>query len=213
MIYVTRIIYILLLFFSISFYPKVTKPFKWLCYFIWITILNESIAFTLNQLGQKNTFGSPFYNTVGLFLWYLIYNNSLARTASWKWMRFFYVLVFIFFIINSLFWQKLNMLPTYSLNLKALLLIASSLLLFLHMLNEPDKRSIFEQSTFWMNSAVLVYHATTFVTFTITNYLYLNNYPTMIHGHINLVMCWIYYPILGLSLWLNAKEVKHARSN
>lgn len=203
---VIRIIYLILLLWSIFLFKKVSRPFQWVTVMIWVTVVCEAYAFTLKMMRLPNTIGTHFYSIALVPIFYLIYNSFLKNISGWIWMRFIYLIVFIFCIINSLYVQSPGIIPSYNLNALSLLVITSALLFFLNMLKEPVSSPILRQSKFWMNTAVLFYHASSFVIISLMNHFHSNNFSLSYLKYTNIVMCCIYYPVLGMSLWLNSKE-------
>ncbi len=207
-----RLTYILLLVWSLILYKKLSRSFKWVAIMIWLTILHETIAFVLKRVELPNTFGSHIYSIALVPLFYIIYDRFLKQIPGWPWIRFVYFVVFLFCILNSIFVQSTKIIPSYNLNALSLVVIASSLLFYLKMLKEPISSPIQHQSQFWLNTAILFYHSSSFVIFSLTNHFHLNNYSLSQLKYMNIIMCCVYYPALGYSLWLNAKEMNRERS-
>lgn len=207
-----RIIYILLFVYSIYAYRRVSRAFKALCLLIWITVVCEYLAyFYYPQPSISAVFGHLY--TLGIIVpFYLLFREFLHDQNAWKIMRWIFAIVFLICFFNSVYIESFQLMPTINMNVISLSVILCTLFCYLKMLKQPTSISLVMQSMFWLCTSFLMYHTASFFVFTLSNYFYKNNFSSYLLQEINVVMCCLYYPALGFSLWLNSQESTNERS-
>ena len=87
------------------------------------------------------------------------------------------VLITVLSIINAFFVQKYNLLfPSYTMIITEILCIIFAIMLFNKMLLYPTEINIIKQSTFWFNTAVIIYQSSLFLNSALANY-YAGHWP------------------------------------
>ena len=113
-------------------------------------------------------------------------------------------IIFLWAIINSIFLQSIWELPSHAVMPLSLIVVFHALVVMSKMLNVPIPTPLWKQSKFWLCSAIVIYHSSTFFHWCIYNY----HHNHIIMNRVNLVMCWIFYAALTYSIWLNRNENK-----
>lgn len=129
------------------------------------------------------------------------------KVSSKKTIRFFRVLVFIavgFALLNTIFYQGIMVLPSYTMAMDAVMLIIFSVTFFRQLSQELPRQVYVRLPVFWINCAVLIYHSVTLPIYLITEYVYitlkLSIIPLwMVHNAIGVV----YYVFISIGLWRN----------
>jgi hypothetical protein len=120
--------------------------------------------------------------------YYYLFKNKIIKKAVIASI----ILVSVFFLINTLFFQPFaHKFPTNVYFLTQALYAILSLLLFKEMLMYPLKVNIIKQSVFWFNTAILFYATTMFFNLGLSNYL-------AEHTHYDVIITFFWYLIIYL---------------
>jgi len=100
-------------------------------------------------------------------IYYFLFKNKYIKASILASI----ILIAIFSIINAFIIQKYTSLfPTYTMMLTEVLCIILAVLLFNKMLLYPTEVDIIKQSTFWFNTAIIVYNSSLFLASALANY-------------------------------------------
>jgi hypothetical protein len=129
------------------------------------------------------------------------------KITSKKIINLFIVLVITylaFAILNTIFYQDVMRLPTYTLAMQCVVLMAFSTIFFLQLSKELPRPVYVRLPVFWINNAVLVYYSVLLPIYLVTDYIYitlkLSIIPLwMVHNGVGVV----YYVFLAMGLWHN----------
>ena len=172
------IIYLLLLsvttLFGLVCFKRLTSPFRLLTILILYVFIFELFGRYLIYLGCRNL--SPLYHLnafVLIVLTTLVYLKLLTNsTRSPKTVIILASICGIVALLNTLFYQNILTLPTFSIAAQFLLSISLSLLLFNEMIKAPTRTPILKQSVFWLNCGTFIYHSAYFVGILLYNEYY-----------------------------------------
>jgi hypothetical protein len=146
-------------------------------------------------------------------LFYKVYSTLIVSEFLLRIVRIVSGLSVALIILNSIFLQGMDTMPTISINILQLMVITNACLLFLHLLDKPNSIPLNRDAVFWFNTSTFVYYCASYFIFTIPYYLIINQVNVDVPSFINLNLCLIYYPIIGYSLYLNANRAKYETSN
>jgi hypothetical protein len=151
-------------------YKRLTVPFKVLAWLAFAILISE-IATRICVYYVRNS--NPPYHVLVMvqYAGYATFYARIARQHSGKWIRLSIPAFAIFSLFNSAFSEGLWQYPSNALALSCVLLIIQALLLFIQMLKHPVPQALIHQSSFWLNSGILIYSASILCCFGILNYL------------------------------------------
>ncbi len=115
-------------------------------------------------------------------------------------------------VIYFLFQAGLNSFASRALTVKNLSVSLVVLLYFYEMLKYPEKRSIFSQGNFWVVSALMVYHVSTFTYWMIYELLETLAKPKAFFA-MNVISTFILYLLMLTAVFVETKQVKNAERN
>jgi hypothetical protein len=152
-------------------YKRLTMPFKILSlYFIFellVTIFDQwEIAKYKHNTITVHIETSGTYIFFGLIYYFLFKNKYIKASILTS-----IVLVTAFSVANAFFVQKYDLLfPSYIMMITEILCIIFAVMLFNKMLLYPTEINIIKQSTFWLNTAVIIYNSSLFLNSALANY-------------------------------------------
>lgn len=153
-------------------YKKLNKTYKLLGLVIIISMLSEIIARYLSY-AIANSY--PPYHFLVPFLVFIHTQLYLSVLKATKKMRSFFnfimVVLILFSIINTIYFQNMTELPTRSYNLLSLMIVFYSLLMSKQMLITPLKSSLWKHSFFWVNMGNFIFYTLTLFIMIILPYL------------------------------------------
>ena len=187
-------------------YKKLSAPIRGLTHVILITLISEMTAEYLSYKKNNNSEVYHFYVIISFWLYFLIYYN-LFKSIRLKLIFFNLAILFtIFCVINSLFYEKLDNIPSINLMLNNVFLVILSLFCFKNLIDQNPFEDIRGNSFFWLNTSVLVYYTLQIFSWGIMNYLikaHKNVMPLIIFG---IFLSIIYYIALGVAILLDTKK-------
>ncbi|MFN0031542.1 MAG: hypothetical protein ACKVOR_05230 [Flavobacteriales bacterium] len=178
--------------------------FRLVATMFWLTSLVDVLARLTKSPNSNNLWLYHIYNLALSLLFGFIFQQLLGKQKQWKWLKYFFVALLVWGLLNVLFVQSLAELPSYLITPLNLLVIISALLVLRYMLDEPESRILLKQSRFWLCAAFLIYQSSSLFYWTIYNYLSFESGGMLLQ--VNVLMCLIYYSALGWSVELNARE-------
>jgi hypothetical protein len=190
-------------------FKKLTMQIKILSiYFIFelfITLFDKwETAKYNNNIIQEHIETAGTYILFGL-IYYFLFRNKYIKILILASI----VSITILSIANAFFVQKYTSLfPTYIMMLTEVLLIIFAAILFNKMLLYPAEVNIIKQSTFWFNTAIIIYNSSLFLASALGNYY---------SGHIKtntylMVYFWfgtifLFYILLLIAILTDRKEI------
>jgi hypothetical protein len=188
-------------------FKKLSKGFRILTVLILCTLISESI---------KKVYGKIYHNNMPIaHIWAVIEYALLSLTyfylltGAWvkKAIIASTVAMLILEVVNVLFFEKLTQFPSLILEVSHILYVVYSLLLFRQMLLFPMEQNLFKQSLFWFNINVLFYATTMFLNFALLSYFIGNKLDVAALIYFGLVINFIFYIVIGISLLIDNSNV------
>jgi len=151
-------------------FRKLTRPFKLLV--IWLII--DLFAYPLNKLCisiYKNNAllehvqNMLQYSTYAIIYYYLFINRRIKQIVLYS-----IPVVLMLSIIDGCFFEHFTKtFPTYLVMPEHVIYVIFTILLFKQMLQYPVQMNITKQSVFWLNTGVLFFSTTMFLTLSLSN--------------------------------------------
>ena len=187
-------------------YKKLSIPIKFLTLLACMTCCSESLAKFLGHRNNNNSEVYHFYVIISFWVYFLIY-FKLFKNARQK-LVFLNIAIFftIFCVINSLYYQKLDSIPSINLTVNNVILVFLSLFYFKTLIDENPFEDIRKNSLFWFNTSVLIYYTLQIFSWGIMNYLIStgkNIVPLIIFG---IFLSIIYNIAIGITIALDGRK-------
>lgn len=151
-------------------------------------------------------------------LYFFFYKPKLSSQRTVRLFAVLTLINFSFALLNTIFYQGIMIMPTYTMAMDSFVLIIFSVVFFRQLSRELPRQVYVRLPVFWINSAVLIYYVVVLPIYLVTEYLYLtlkvNIIPLwMVHNSIGI----IYYIFTTIGLWRNRtlytpqSSLKHKR--
>lgn len=161
------------------------------------------IAYVMHGKKMNNMIISHFYTSVEYLLWSLIYIRLFDNRTIKKLIQISIFIVITFTIINMIFWQPLETYNSYSKSVESAFLVCFSIGWFYKVFVDQSIKRLETHPMFWINAAVLIYFAGSFLLFITNNFLM--EIPLIeffeawaLHG----IFIMIHYLFISIGLWL-----------
>ncbi|MGZ3762112.1 MAG: hypothetical protein ACXVBA_19665 [Mucilaginibacter sp.] len=179
---------------------KYSAPFKILIILIGITILGEVAS---RFLAIKTHNSMPVYHIISPIEYIFITSiyTHFFKEKTVKIILLFTVPLVIFSIVNSFYIQGIGKFPSNFILLAQCVYLIYSLLGFAQIFFTQTQISIYKQSFFWLNLAMLFFSTTLFLYFGLLNYAnrhHLNLNPLFLFSY---VVNLIYYVMLSIGIY------------
>jgi len=150
---------------------KLSMPFRLLV--IWL--ITDLLFYPLNKICIATYKNNALlehvqcmlqYSAYAIIYYHLFINPRIKQIALYS-----IPIVVILSIIDGCFFEHFTKIfPTYMIMLEEILYVVFAILLFKQMLQYPVKVNIIKQSIFWLNTGVLFFATTMFLTLSLMNY-------------------------------------------
>ncbi|QHI34837.1 hypothetical protein IMCC3317_01810 [Kordia antarctica] len=161
------------------------------------------IAYIMHGKKMNNMIISHFYTIIEYLLWSLIYMRLFDNRTIKKLIQISIFIVITFTIINMIFWQPLETYNSYSKSVESAFLVCFSIGWFYKVFVDQSIKRLETHPIFWINAAVLIYFAGSFLLFITNNFLM--EIPLIeffeawtLHG----IFIMIHYLFISIGLWL-----------
>lgn len=192
-------------------YKRLTMPFKILSlYFVFeilIILFDEwEIAKYKTNVIQLHIETSGTYIFFGL-IYYFLFKSKYIKVLILASV----ILVIVFSLINSFFLQPYSTtFPTNTTLITEILYLIFAVLLFNKMLLYPTEINIIKQSTFWYNSAIILFYSSVFLYTTLANYYQAHKVSSYIIDYFAYGSIIIFDVLLGIAILTDNKEIPTA---
>lgn len=190
--------------------PSYIKWIGWMSLFSVLIHASYVVDFMMGT-GKNNTIGNIFALLEPAFL-FIIYSKVVNTKPYTRVLIIVYVLFVIFHISNILLLQK-NHISSFSRVFSSSMIIGLTVHFFFHMLNKLPAQRLVAYPMFWINSALLLFAASTFTLHIFVHYLVnvlnddLLTYWTF-HNIMRLVLC----ILIAIGVWQDLKPRLHHKS-
>jgi hypothetical protein len=187
-------------------FNKLTVPFKVLTVLMLITLISE---ITSRILVARIRNSNPPYHILVILEFAataFIYSRLITGWRLHKLVLLSIIPFTILSVANTLFVQNFLSFPSLPIMLSYIIFIAFALILFIQMLDSPKEITIFKQSVFWFNSAILIYSVTVPICFGVLNYMTRHHLNNALLGDLLLYFTLIYYLTIGYAIHIDKKQ-------
>ncbi len=188
---------------GVAYYKRSNKVFRCLCILIIVTFISE---FTAKYLGVKYGSNAIVYNIftpIEYFIYANIYSLFLAGKKWKKILALTVAFLIVFDIINMIYFQSIDEVPTNTINIEMVLLVFLSLVLFIKIREEPVYENIITEGVFWFNTVVLFYYAFNILIWGFYGVMYGVPDPPKINGKMLLLSSSLLYTLYIFSILLS----------
>jgi hypothetical protein len=185
---------------------KLSMPFRLLTLLIGITFLSEVLSRKLAVSIQNSNPVYHFFGFIEYSLLAFLYIKLLSSKIMKKWVLISIPVMIVISMLNTLFFQTFTSFPSYVLIVSYGLLSILSLVLFIQITEYPSSLNILRLEVFWLNTIILFYCSSGFITLAFHNYM---NRHHIDDALINTVGFWInifVYAGMGVTILANARQ-------
>ena len=180
--------------------------FRWLAILVVMTLVSEFTAkYIAFGLDKPNSIVYHIFTPIEYSIYVIIFNHFIARKKWQKLLKASAIMLVLFEIINTIYFQPLREANTNVMILESVFLVFLSLLLFLKIRETPSPTNLLREGVFWFNSAVLCYYAFNTLIWGFHNMkVYTFENPPQIMYDFNLILSGLFYLTFSVALFLNA---------
>ena len=206
-------ILVLIILYGFSNFKYLDKPYRILVWLIVTTILNEIISKYLAYTIKTNMPAYHIYAHIQYLFLSAIYFSLFSKKSFGRYFAISSFIYTLFFsIINSLYIQSINIVPSNVFLSNSLFITVYTLLIYKQIIQNVIAIPLYKQGKFWLNTATLFYFSTTLLFWAFFNSLQRNNsIPETILYIYNIVTI-ITYCLYGFSIFCNVKQTKANKS-
>jgi hypothetical protein len=203
------IILIIIALFGAATYKKLTVPFKLLVVLMGINLIVEAAILVCAKLFHNNL---PIFHIVCIYecifymlIFYRVFKNKTVKNIIFS----IAIIVPAFTIVNAFVFQPyMTTVPSNAIFVSNIIYTILAMLLYREMLLNGSQISLFKQSVFWFNTALLFFSVTIFFYLGIVNYLIKHKQHGEILAYFDEIVNIIFYWALGYAIYLNIREQK-----
>lgn len=184
-------------------YKKVSVPFRFVTLLLFVILLSESLAYLSIILFKNNLIVYSIASIIIPVFFFLVYIQMIETKKKTNYYLSF-SLLYLFIIINTIYIQREEPLPTYNQQATCLYFIILSVFQYNQILQKNVDLPLGRNSIFWLNTVLFIYFSGTFVPWAVFN-MFLK-----METDFDSIIMWNYYLTiflyigLTLSLLLNA---------
>lgn len=170
---------LLLVVFALIWHNRVADAIKRLLFFVYFSLLCQSVALVLWMNGSNNLWLLHFNIPIGFALLGSFYNVIWKSYIS-SWLIPGVVLAFVVFSwVNSMFFQNLYIFNSNALTIQSVLLVILSLASFSLLMSQPTNENLQMSGALnWINSGMFIYYASNLIFFFFGDVLMNKSFPT-----------------------------------
>ncbi|WP_167614091.1 hypothetical protein [Maribellus sediminis] len=200
------------LFFGVLFYKYLNKALKVVFAFVSMAVISEFSAQIIIHLFKGTTiWKTHFYVMFEFFFWALFFWYLMKPFVN-KNLYWLVVTVFeIYCIVNIIFIQGLNEYPTTR-AIESILMIVLSILTFYRIMVEGKIDKLRNEPVIWINSAVLLYFASSIFFHLVFNVLLVKDVEFLKKsGYLFIAVNVAFYALLSISFYLQKVKAPEAQ--
>lgn len=187
-----------------------SAKFIWIC--LLVTFISELTSLTLAHLIKNSSPPYHFLNILQISTWSMFFSFSTENLLTKKIVKYSAVILIIFSLLNSIFFQNIFSMPSNAFLAQNIMLIIWCILLYFEILEWPSQINIYKNSTFWATVALLFFHFLSFAFYLTYNFFLDAKLKISIIQRIHLISNYIFYGLLSFSVLLNSPPIKSEQS-
>lgn len=188
------------------YFKKADTVFKGIAILILLTLISELIAkYIAFGLNKPNSIVYHLFTPVEYTIYVIIFQGFLDH-KKWNTLLWLSAIgLFLFEIVNTIFFQSLSVTNTNVMITESVLLVFLSLMLFLKIRETPSIGNLLKEGVFWFNSAVLCYYAFNSLIWGFHNMkVYTLENPPQVIYDLNLILSGLLYLSFSTAIILNS---------
>ncbi|AXG71035.1 hypothetical protein KORDIASMS9_03290 [Kordia sp. SMS9] len=189
-------------------FKRFTKLFWTLGILLIVAAIISYSSYVLYKNGANNMYLLHIYTVLEYALWSLFY-YQLFESAMAKKINIGLLVVFVTFsILNSIYWQPLEMYNSYSRSVEGTFLLCMAIAWFYKVFVNGKIVRLEAHPIFWINAGVLVYFSGSFLLFISNNFLMeLTRQEFFEAWALHGLFLIIHYLFISIGIWL----IKHKK--
>lgn len=191
-------------------YKRFGKPFISLSVLLIVAAIISFIAYLHYAKQENNMYLLHVYTVFEYIGWTVFYYQFFENKIIKKTFIVLSVLFVVFSIVNTIFWQPLDINNSHSRSLEGFLLLCFAVAWLYKVFVDSTIKNIEKHPVFWINTAVLIYFAGNFVLFTAQDLLFEITLKEFIvawtlHG----LFLILHYLLISFGIWLKKHKTAH----
>lgn len=189
-----------------AYYKKTDLPYKWLTTLMILTLVSELIAkYIAFGIEISNSVVYHIFTPIEYTIYVIIFINFIQNNKLNILLWTSALLLLLFEIGNTIFFQPLQETNTNTMIAESTLLVILSLRLFLKIRATPSQQNILKRGDFWFASAVLCYYAFNILIWGFHSMkVYLLDNPPQIIYNVNMLLSGFLYITFITAIILNS---------
>lgn len=189
--------------FGISRYSKLEGNQKLLVFLAGIALLTEIISIVLLENGVNTYPLFHIYAPIEYAIIVLIFANSVFEASEKKGLIISVLIVFVYGIANSIFWQSIKEPNTNITTVTSLLITSISIYSLFRILSTMKYSRVETSSFFWVVVGMLIYFPTSFMLFAYSNWLKpIDPQDSINVWVVHVIFNTIHYLCFNIALWM-----------
>ena len=183
---------------------KISAPFNILVFLIGLGVASDLFSRFLVIQFRSGLAGYHIYLPLQYLFITIFYSFYLKNKF---WFTYSPLLILIFSIINTLFFQSVWSVPSNVVLISSLIFVIYSLLTFKYLLSDvSSSTSLVRLDIFWCNAIIAAYFTCIFFCWSFYNFFLRHNIAATVFTNTIYYANYIYYFTLGISIYLNSKK-------
>ena len=186
---------------------RLNRTQKIIFYVAILSALNYWLGYFIAQMFKNNLWVYHLYVPLLFYFTWKIYSQELKSLFSVTFFRVILVIAIGFFVVNTVFWQPLEQLPTYAIFSMCMVFIIWCVSYYYSLLKQTQYRSLEREPLFWFNTGVLLYYSSTILLFLLVfNILKANTEANFIASIMNALFNLVLVTAYLISLWVRPPQ-------
>jgi hypothetical protein len=190
---------------GIWFYNQISVAFRWVVMMCGITFLSEYLAYFFAIYFHRNLEIYLIYSLVSPIILLMIYMR-MSRVKTSKLEQVLLSLLYLFFIVDALWIQPNEPLPTFIQQATAIVAMLFALRYFRTLLKHSLDIKLTINSYFWLNTGIFLYYGLSLFYWAVFNLLMKDKADFDVLIQWNLLVSILFYAIVTYSIYLNTKQ-------
>ena len=195
---------------GIVFFKQISSTLRQLSVLFFCTVVLEILAvwFIKNTTDENNLFLFHLHTLIETSILVLVYVKIFNTSFKKNLAKTLYILFLIFSILSIIYWEPLDVFPSYQRYTEGIIIILFCLLYFNQIFQELTIQRLERFAYFWLNSALLIYFSGTLFLFISYETIRTNTtenvqYYIIVHSSLNILLNLAY----SATIWFGRKSI------
>jgi hypothetical protein len=190
---------------GIWYFNQISVAFRWVVVMCAISFLCEYLAYFFAIYFQRNLEIYVLYSLVSPIVLLMIYMR-MSRVRKSRLELILLSLLYVFFILDALFIQPNEPLPTYIQQATALVAMLFAIRYYRTLLRHSLDIKLTNNSYFWLNTAIFLYYGLSLFYWAVFNLFMKNETDFEVLIQWNMLVSVVFYLMISYSIYLNARQ-------